>query len=110
MQQQKPNISGADADHAGSAAPPMQMPLPPVPASSHATGMSPLCAANSGQHEVAADEGTDRDGDGIEPAPELQTPPKNGKRRRGGRVRPFFFAVCCPCSRLVLYESVPYGA
>ncbi|KAL0031817.1 hypothetical protein WJX79_008987 [Trebouxia sp. C0005] len=71
-----------ETDPAGSAAAPVQMPLPPTLTPSQATAVSAPQAANG---QADASEAGNRDSDASAPAPGLQTPPKNGKRRRGGR-------------------------
>ena len=71
------------ADGASAAAAPMQMPmLPSAPTSQPAATPSASAASSSAE----LDKGSDKHRDAEPPAPELQTPPKNGKRRRGGRV------------------------
>lgn len=76
-------LSKSASDPAGSAAAPVQMPLPPTLTPSQATAVSAPQAANG---QADASEAGNRDSDASAPAPGLQTPPKNGKRRRGGRV------------------------
>ncbi len=77
------HLSKPASDLAGSAAAPVQMPLPPTLAPSQATAVSASQAANG---QADAPEAGNRDSDASAPTPGLQTPPKNGKRRRGGRV------------------------
>ncbi len=83
-------VSKPAPDPAGSAAAPVQMPLPPTLSPSQATAASAPQAAH-GQAE--ASEAGNRDSDASAPTPGLQTPPKNGKRRRGGRVSLLFTAT-----------------
>ena len=73
---------------AGSAAAPVQMPLPPTLTPSQATALGAPQAANG---QADASQAGNRDSDASAPTSGLQTPPKNGKRRRGGRVSHCFF-------------------
>ena len=71
------------ADLGSSSAVPVQMAVPPVPAPPQPTAASPARPANG---HTATDKAAENDSDAQAGAPELQTPSKNGKRRRGGRV------------------------
>ena len=79
------------SDPAGSAAAPVQMPLPPTLSPSQGTAGSAPQAANG---QADASEAGNRDSDASAPTPGLQTPPKNGKRRRGGRVSHSYLHYC----------------
>ena len=59
------------------------MPVPPAPAPPQTTAASPARPANG---HTTIDKAAETDNDAQGGTPELQTPPKNGKRRRGGRV------------------------
>ena len=87
------NCQGCDP--AGSAAAPVQMPLPPTLTPSQATAGSAPQAANG---QADASEAGNRDSDASAPTPGLQTPPKNGKRRRGGRVSHCYLLCIFMCS------------
>jgi hypothetical protein len=89
------HLSKPASDLAGSAAAPVQMPLPPTLAPSQATAVSASQAANG---QADAPEAGNRDSDASAPTPGLQTPPKNGKRRRGGRVSHCYSLCIFMCS------------
>ena len=88
-------LSKSASDPAGSAAAPVQMPLPPTLTPSQATAVSAPQAANG---QADASEAGNRDSDASAPTPGLQTPPKNGKRRRGGRVNHCYSLCIFMCS------------